>query len=566
MGREKGFMAIGLCLSLVGTAVEALPVHADDNPIVVENGLPGTTDWQLGSMVADDRTGQIKGYASAASVMQNSPITLYVSVNPAQSYTLDVYRIGWYGGLGGRLALHAGPLSGATQAPCRPDANTGLIDCGWPAGYTANIDTSWTTGVYLVRLINSQGYENYITFVVRDGRAAALRYQQSVTTYQAYNNYPDDGASGKSLYEYNSYGASTMTGTQRAVKVSFDRPYSDDGSGLFLGWELDFVRWLEGSGYDVTYSTNIDTHVSGASLQADRGFLSVGHDEYWSWEMFDAAQAARDAGVSLGFFGANEVFWQVRFEPSARGVANRVMVCFKDAQLDPGQGRRTTVNFRDPIVNRPEQLLVGVQFTSQVNYGNNVDYVVTNSGHWAYAGTGFADGDTSPGLVGYEMDRYMPEYPLPVSTSRTMLSSSPFVNINGASDYANSSLYVSPSGAVVFAAGTISWSWGLDAYSGTPDPRIQQTTANVLDAFIKAVPVGGRRARTAAAGGYPGAYRMPRGVSGGARRRMAVASKIALARETATAISGVPAPAEGMSRPSSRMTSTGGRSVNRGTR
>jgi hypothetical protein len=500
MGKGKGRTALGLCLSLVVavSATGTVAVRAVDNPIAVENSLPGTTDWQLGPMVADDRSGQIKGYASATSVSQGSAITFYVSVSPAQPYTLDVYRIGWYGGLGGRLLLHAGPIDGATQAACLPDGGTGLIDCNWAASYTASVGSSWTTGVYMVRLINSQGYENYIDFVVKDGRPAALRYQQSVTTYQAYNDYPNDGANGKSLYEYNSYGPNTVAGTPRAVQASFDRPYADDGSGLFLDWEVNFVRWLERSGYDVTYSTDVDTHVDGAAaLKASRGFLSVGHDEYWSWEMYDAARAARDAGVSLGFFGANAVYWQVRFQPSARGVPNRVMVCFKDARLDPGQGQRTTVNFRDPIVNRPEQLLVGIQFTSMVNYGNNVDYVVADSGHWAYAGTGFADGDTSRGLVGYEMDRSMSNYPLPASTSRALLSNSPFVNVDGIADTANSSLYVAPSGAVVFAAGTISWSSGLDdLYSGSADRRIQQTTANVLDAFINGAPAGGATGRT----------------------------------------------------------------------
>ena len=80
-----------------------------------------------------------------------------------------------------------------------------------------------------------------------------------------------------------------------------------------------------------TYSTNLDTHANGGRLLNHKGFLSVGHDEYWSKAMYDAVEAARDAGVNLAFFGANTVYWQVRFEPSAGGVPNRVMVCYKGA-------------------------------------------------------------------------------------------------------------------------------------------------------------------------------------------------------------------------------------------
>ena len=128
-------------------------------------------------------------------------------------------------------------------------------------------------------LTNAQNYQNYIVFVVRDdSRVAALLYQQPVTTYQAYNDYPYDGTTGKSLYAFNSYGATTVGGTKGAVKVSFDRPYMGDGVGRawgnFILWEVAFIRWMEKSGYDVTYSTDLDTHTDGGRLLNYHGFLS----------------------------------------------------------------------------------------------------------------------------------------------------------------------------------------------------------------------------------------------------------------------------------------------------
>ena len=481
-----------LALAMFGSALPAQerPARAASNPVVTENQQPGNASWQLGSLVSNDATGQIKGYASATSVNQNQSITLFITTNPAQAYTIDFFRIGWYGGLGARLRLHVGPLNGVTQPSCPTDPTTGMIACGWTVGYTLTIPGDWTSGVYLGLLTNAQGYQNYVIFVVKDGRPAAFLYQESVTTGEAYNNYPDDGVTGKSLYEYNSYGANTVAGDQRAVKVSFDRPYTANGAALFLDWEVYLVRWLERNGYDVTYSTDIDTHANGGALLNSKAFLSSGHDEYWSMDMFNAAKAARDAGTSLAFFGADTAFWQVRFESSAAGVPNRVMVCYKDATIDPVQGPTTTVAFRDPPVNQPEQTLVGVMFTNMVNYGNNVSYVVTNSSNWVYAGTGFSDGASVPGIVGYEMDRLMSNYPMPPNTSYTLLSHSPYTSSGGVADYANSSIYQAPSGAWVFAAGTISWNWGLDNFNYTlADPRIQQTTANILNAFLNGAPI-----------------------------------------------------------------------------
>jgi hypothetical protein len=469
-------------------------VVSERNPIVVENQQAGSSDWRLGQpgySVADNATGQIKGYASATSVNKGEQIDFHVTVNPAQGYTIDVYRMGWYDGQGGRLLQNIGPLDGIVQPECTVDSATGLVDCDWSSSYTLAIPNTWTSGIYLAVLTNEQSYQNYIVFVVRDDtRTADLLYQQSVTTYQAYNNYPDDNSTGKSLYDYNSYGSLVgATGSERAAKVSFNRPYGDGyGSGQFADawnphWERHFISWLEKSGYDVTYSTNLDTHANGTRLLAYKGFLSVGHDEYWSKEMYDAVEVARNSGVHVAFFGSNACGWQVRFEPSANNVPDRTLVCYKDADRDPVQDSTTTVEWRNPYLNRSEQGLVGVQVTADLEDPTNTPYIVENSSHWVYDGTGFDDGDQVPGLVGYEADRYMSEYPEPKNTHYTLLSRSPFTGKDGRSDYSNSSIYRAPSGAWIFASGTMQWSWGLDK-QGVVDPRIQRTTANILDAFV----------------------------------------------------------------------------------
>ena len=470
------------------------------NPIVIENQQPGTSQWQIpwGS-AATDVGGQIKGYASATSVNKGQNITFYISVSPSQTYTIDVYRMGWYQGLGGRLMQHIGPLSGSKQPTCPTNSTTGMIECHWAAAYILATQTSWTSGVYLALLTNAQGYKNYINFVVRDdSRVAALLYQQPVTTYQAYNDYPYDNRTGKSLYLFNSYGARTITGGANAAKVSFDRPYMGDGTGInwgqsFLSWEFAFVRWMENAGYDVTYATDVDTHVNGSMLLNYRGILSVGHDEYFSKPMYDAFIAARDAGVNLGFFGADAIGWQVRFESSTSGVPNRVLVCYRDATIDPTTDPTLeTVEWNNPLLNRPEQTLMGVEYTHQVMwqqlYDGYVPYVVTNSSNWVYAGTGFRDGDSVPGIVGYEADRFFSEYPPPnaVGGTSALLSHSPFTSNQSTADYSNSSIYQAPSGAWVFATGTMGWSRALDNYGqqNLVDPRIQQTTANILNRFV----------------------------------------------------------------------------------
>jgi hypothetical protein len=492
------------------------------NPIVLENQQPGTTAWKLGQgpyLIGTDAVGQIKGYASATSVNVGGNITFKVSVNPAQSYTIAVYRMGCYPDasgtcLGGRLMQQLGPFDGIQQPACAVDGptggNTGLTECNW-TGPSFAIPTTWTSGIYLAVLTNANNYQNDIEFVVRDdSRPAALLYQQPVATYEAYNNWPDYGGgdtrNGKSLYDSSSGGADTVAGVgrTRAVKVSFDRPFADTGANDLVdpngwSWELYFVQWMEQHGYDVSYSTSVDLHTNGSRLLNYKGFLSVGHDEYWSKQMFDAAEAARDAGVNLGFFGGNDVYWQIRFEPSSSGDPNRVIVGYKNSPNntystnDPvSDPTLRTVRFQDPPVNRPAQTLLGTSFAGSTERSTlNTPYVVQNADNWAYAGSGFANGSTVPGTVGYEADGYNCHYPLPRASTFSLLATSPLPDSDGYTDTTNSVLYRAPGGAWVFDAGTMSWSWALSR-DGFVDSRLQRTTATLLDAISGVTtPTGG---------------------------------------------------------------------------
>ena len=468
-------------LVLIAMTVTAM-ASPTDHPIITENRLPGTWDWVLNNP-ANDREQQIKGYASKTSVAHGEGLDFHVSVSPPQDYRIQIYRMGWYGGAGGRLMLDSGLLPGITQPAPVLDEATGLITAPWSADFQLSIPGDWVSGVYAAKLVNAEGFDNYVMFVVRDDeRTADLLFQRSVTTDQAYNNYPDDGTTGKSLYRFNSYGSDTLAGDPRAVKVSFDRPYARKGDGSFFDWEFQLLRWLEREGYDLSYNTNLDTHRNGARLLDFSGFLSTGHDEYWSQAMRDTVEVARDSGVNLAFFGANAAYWQTRFEPSKDGTPDRVMTVYKDQELDPiDEIHHKTILFRQ-IPGREEQQLIGVQYQTYNDWGSNTDFVIANSDHWLYRDTGFNDGDIVPGIVGYEIDSFQPEFAGPAGSDHTLLSASPYLNTYGDSVIANASIYQAPSGAWVFASGTMSWSWALDK-PGYIDPRIQQTTANLLAAF-----------------------------------------------------------------------------------
>ena len=99
-GRLGGGVLIVILMMVIRAdrhANEASAHGLPSNPIVLENQQPGSSGW-CWSNLANDVAGQIKGYASASSVNQNENITFHVTVNPAQTFTIDFYR--WAGTAG----------------------------------------------------------------------------------------------------------------------------------------------------------------------------------------------------------------------------------------------------------------------------------------------------------------------------------------------------------------------------------------------------------------------------------------------------------------------------------
>jgi hypothetical protein len=466
--------------------------------ITAENAKAGTTEWQLTNPAVNH---EIEGYASRTSVNRGEHISFYVSTNDPR-FEMEIFRLGWYGGTGGRRVMNKIELGGVIQDVPEPDPTTGLIECKWLRSFELAIPanpsdrTDWASGVYLAKLTAVvSGKQSYIVFVVRDDlRPSDFLFQSSVNTFQAYNNW-----GGKSLYAWNS-----VDGVP-ARKVSFNRPYAPGpnqqshigvGSGEFVtvlqraaqtsatGWEYVFLRFLEREGYDVTYATDVDTHTDGLAILNHNALLIVGHSEYWSFEQRANVESARDRGISLGFFSANSVYWQVRYEPSTiDGSPNRTLVGYKDyAQAedpdfaDPATRHLTTVRWRDPILNRPEDALVGVLY-----FRNPVksDIVVGDVSHWVFAGTGLKNGDRLSGLLGYEVDRMGDHTP----TNAVRLTHSIF---DAGAPAAESVVYSNSSGATVFASGSMFFNLGLDDY-GVPSQRssvsseaVHQMTRNVL--------------------------------------------------------------------------------------
>ena len=535
-----------------GAAPAAAACGAPANAIEAENCRTGNpaSEWD----VSGAGSASIQGYATSIGVDQGQTVSFKVDT-PATDYRIDIYRMGYYGGLGARKITTIQPSASLpqNQPGCQTTASTGLIDCGnWGVSASWAVPADAVSGIYLAKLVREDGTagSSHMVFVVRDddGRSELL-FQTSDTTWQAYNQY-----GGNSLYVGNPDG--------RAYKVSYNRPFTTRGTGpedWVFNAEYPMVRWLERNGYDMSYTTGVDADALPAELLEHETFLSVGHDEYWSGTQRANVEAARAAGVNLAFFSGNEVFWKTRWENN-----RRTLVTYKEThangKIDP-EPTTWTGTWRDPRFSppgdggRPENALTGQLF--QVNDGATTAIQVPAADgkmrFWRNTNIATqAAGATAAlpnGTLGYEWDEDTDNGFRPAGSFR--LSSTTVNNAPALTDYGsnfsgrtvthNMTLYRAASGARVFGAGTVQWAWGLDAShdrgSAAADARMQQATLNLF-ADMGAQPAtmqAGLVAATASADAAAPSSAITSPASGGAASRPASRSRSAARRPTPAA-------------------------------
>lgn len=497
----KGAIGLGAAAVLPGCAT--LGVDSRSDLIRRENEKPGTRDWILKNTRVDPATKYrcpwIEGYCSHTSIRAGQTIQFFVSTNPASSFTIDVYRMGYYGGAGGRHMATLGPFPGKEQA----DPLVGpkrVRDCNWEPCATLGIPRDWVSGVYLGKLTaEREGLQSYVIFIVRDDRRADFIFQCSDNTWQSYNRWPNQF----SLYDNGEHQWYWGGG----VQVSYNRPYGkycqildaplSTGSGEWFLWEYPFAFWMESMGYDVTYISNLDTHNDPTGLRRAKGFLSIGHDEYYSIEMFRNVEAAIREGVSVGFFSGNAVCGRILFGPDRKNRLNRAFE--RVGVFGPPGGTRDFEAMKSLAHERPyANELMGAHSTGPVTGG--ADWVCAKPEHWIFAGTGMAKGEGIPGLVGWEWhgDPAKIDGLEIVATAPTQSEPG---KLNGGQFTAT--VYPGPKGNFVFNAATCWWADSLSAPPGYvrpsvytspkgPDARAQQITRNVLER-MKAGPGSRRR-------------------------------------------------------------------------
>lgn len=467
--------------------------------IAAENREAGTTAWRLPgppSLLGGAARGRVEGYVAEQAIAPGETERVYVNAPRARTVTVQVYRMGWYAGTGGRLVLQSRPLPAMGQPPCSHRIWTGLTECRWQATLSFPIPEALPSGVYIVKLSASDGARSDCLFVVRSLEPSPLLVEIPTATYEAYNAWGGD-----SLYPGGSR-ILGITGTTQGVEVSYDRPYeSQTGAGQFFIREVAMVRFLERYGYPVSYTTIESIDGEPAQVLRARALMDVGHSEYWSVRDERAFARAREQGTSLIFMSSDTMAWRVRFAratsaSSQAGEPDHVIVAYKETvSRDPDRAQPSGLF---PLGGAP---LVGSAYDGCITprvprpgppvyryYAWSPSPGLRPS--WLFSGTGITPSTRIPGIVGYELDQRTPATPpgtlvVGTGTGVPCMAETEPSPIHGT--VAETTLYEARGGALVFATGTLGWEYALSPVPqaspdvpAAPDPRVVAMTRNLL--------------------------------------------------------------------------------------
>ena len=441
--------------------------------------------------------------------------TARFSVDYASSFTVQVWRLGWYGSDGARkVAEFAGTTAATQPAPATIANSNGAVTCSaWAENVTWDIPADSTPGWYWLFMRNAGGTQfGGILFCVSDinARKPILVVASEATWGAAYNGYGGN----------NVYGASLGIGsiTARALCSSYDKPVisrSNVPQTHFFNGELATLRFLERFGFEVGYTTceqinNDPTVMDGRSL-----VVFSGHNEYVSQRMRDKTEAIIAAGTNVANFGGNDFFWRVAYAGttfpagSTDTSTGRVMWCRKDTMTGPsGSGHTAGAPFTTQAdwtgtwqdtryTNRqPSNQLLGDRFIANGIRADEVKVPFAMKGLpiWrnAAAVQALTTGQTwsaGVGTAGMEWD--MPDGSLPsVSLSASTVdltgnsSDANGENYNLDGTYTHAFQMVRNGSAHIFNGNTTQWGWALDDLhlrgTAIATATARQATLNVL--------------------------------------------------------------------------------------
>ena len=414
-----------------------------------------------------------------------------------------------------------------------------LYDAGWDTTVAMTVPETLKSGVYAARC-RAGDDEFHIPFYVRPAPGAPrakVAFLGSTATYLAYANNHwqiDEEKAEVKRGRIIAYTADELFLNERRDLGLSTYDTHRDGSGVVYSsrlrpivlnfnpkstvWSFNadthVTGWLEHEGFDFDVVTDEDVHEEGVAALQDYNVIVTGaHPEYWTTAMWDALAAYFDRGGRMMYLGGNGFYWRIAYHPERPGTAIEVRRAESGARFwasRPGEYHHSFTGELGGLwkrIGRPPQSLVGVG-TFATGF-DRCGWYVKEPGvdenpraAWIFEGVeGDIIGDFGAlggGAAGIELDGVDEALGSPPDVivlarsdghSAYYMQSPDEIVFNHAAVTGDANrrvradmiYYTLPSGAGVFATGSISWaaSLGWNGY----DNDVARIAGNVLRRF-----------------------------------------------------------------------------------
>lgn len=381
---------------------------------------------------------EVWGYTDQFSYQSGDEVAFHVSTG-APTFDIKVYRDG-----ASLDEVHSVEGVKGVRSPTPKEGYS--VGCGWPVLYKWKLPPGLRSGFYLIVFSIMRGderVEQEAGFCVRPASPKSkIAFMLATSTWMSYNDWGGGSYYGKPGALGGALGASegevgivprlhihrpwargfmrlpnsAVRWTTPAVPIrpkgqSITYPHFEfclaNGFSKWCmgaGWaayDRHFAIWAENNGYEMDYITQHDLQANSDILKDYQCLVTVGHDEYYSWEMRESIEKWLEAGGHFARFGGN-LQWQIRYEDEGR-----VQICYKGfarqndpVKDDPANIRRMTNAWESQQVNWP-----GAQtFASSSTFGHLIGvggaaprtggFTVYRSDHWMMENTDLYYGDS----------------------------------------------------------------------------------------------------------------------------------------------------------------------------
>jgi len=393
----------------------------------------------------DPELAEVFVYTDRMSYDPGETVEFHVSTT-ADKWSMQIYRDGYHPEM-----VHE---SFDMRGEFTKTSETAYMDgCDWPVLHKWEIPKDLRAGFYrVVSTCLRKSGERFVQhhFVVvrptAETRRGSILLMLATGTWTAYNDW------GGANHYFGTWGPSKNEGSpilslkrpwtrgmiwlpKGAARISVERlPDMNDaprypskewgysgGWGQYYaaaGWaqfDRHFAVWAEREGLDFDIITQTDLHYRPEILDNYSCLVTVGHDEYWSWDMRKKVECFVEQGGGFARLGGN-FLWQIRLENegSEQHCWKFKAPSMDPVRNDPAKRHLITASWESEAVNWPGASTVGVNGCHGM-YGSwggfaprgSRGFTVYRPEHWAFKDTDLRYGDVfgaEAGIFGYEVD------------------------------------------------------------------------------------------------------------------------------------------------------------------